>query len=202
MSDTIIDTIHEADVALSVEAGQLRDHPAVETLGFLSEISDQPPAFSLAAAALAAGLLTRRSRLAEGGARALASLWLATQIKGRIKSVVVRTRPRKLLEEGEYETGVNGPDEHDYNSFPSGHTADAVAAARAIGRVAPEARGSALALAGIVGLVQVPRAKHHLTDVLAGAVVGLVAEAAVDALAGAVRLRPRLRAALRARDED
>ena len=201
MTETLIDTLHEADVALSVEAGQLRDHPAVETLGFLSEISDQPPAFTLAAAATIAGLLTRQSRLAEGGARALASLWLATQIKGRIKSAVVRTRPHKLLEEGHYETGVNGPDEHDYNSFPSGHTADAVAAARAMGRVAPHAQGPLLAAAGIVGLVQVPRAKHHLTDVVAGAIVGLVAEAAVDAVFEAVRARPRLRVALR-QEED
>lgn len=199
MSDTIIDDLHDADVALSVEAGQLRDHPVTQALGFASEISDQPPAFTLAAVATAAGLLSGRSRLAEGGIRAFAALWLATRIKSQIKSAVVRTRPHKLLDEGHYETGVNGPDEHDYNSFPSGHTADAVAAARAIGRVAPDAGGPLLAAAGIVGLVQVPRAKHHLADVVAGAVVGLVAEAAVDALFDAARVRPRLRVGLRDR---
>ena len=59
-----------------------------------------------------------------------------------------------------------------------------------------------LAAAGIVGLVQVPRAKHHLTDVVAGAMVGLVAEAAVDAVFTAVRARPRLRVALHKRDAD
>lgn len=197
MSETIIETLHQADVALSVEAGQFRDHPAVEAAGFVSEISDQPPAFTLAAVATAAGLLSGRARLAEGGLRALASLWLATQIKSQIKSTVVRTRPYKLLDEGHYETGVNGPDERDYNSFPSGHTADAVAAARAIGRVVPDAGGPLLGVAGIVGLVQVPRARHHLADVLAGAIVGLAAEAAVDALFDAARLRPRLRAGLR-----
>lgn len=201
MSDSIIDTLHDADVALSVEAGQYRDHAAVEAAGFLSEIADQPPAFSLAAVATAAGLLGGRPRLAEGGLRALAALWLATQIKSQIKSAVVRTRPHKLLEEGHYETGLNGPDEHDYNSFPSGHTADAVAAARAVGRVAPDAGGPLLAAAGIVGLVQVPRAKHHLADVVAGAVVGLVAEAAVNALFDALRVRPRLRVTLRDRGE-
>lgn len=199
MSDTIIDTLHDADVALSVEAGQLRDHPAVQTLGFVSEISDQPPAFTLAAATTVAGVLSGRSSLAEGGLRALVSLWVATQIKSQIKAVVVRTRPYKLLDEGHYETGVNGPDEADYNSFPSGHTADAVAAACAIGRVAPDARGPLFAAAGIVGLVQVPRARHHLADVVAGAVVGLVAEAAVNALFGAARARPRIRVALRSR---
>ena len=174
--DSVIDQLHAADVALSVEAGQMRDHPVIAAAGAASEIADQPPAFALAAIALGAGLLSRRPRLAEGGGRALAALWLATRTKSAIKSVVVRTRPYKLLEEGHYETGVNGPDSHPYNSFPSGHTADAFAAARAIGRVAPGARGPLLGLAALIGLVQVPRATHHLADVIAGAAVGIAAE--------------------------
>ena len=176
-----VEALHQADVALSAEAGRLREHPVVEALGTASEISDQPPAFALAGLALAGGLASGRPALAEAGARALAALYLATRTKAAIKSVVVRTRPYKLLEEGEYELGVNGPDERDYNSFPSGHTADAFAAARAIGRVAPGANGPLLGLAALIGLVQVPRATHHLTDVLAGALVGLGAEAAVNA---------------------
>lgn len=176
-----VDALHQADVALSAEAGQLRDHPVVQALGAASEIGDQPPAFALAALALAGGLASGRPALVEAGVRALAAMYLATRTKAAIKSVVVRTRPYKLLEEGEYELGVNGPDERDYNSFPSGHTADAFAAARAIGRVAPGANGALLGLAALIGLVQVPRATHHLTDVLAGAVVGLGAEAAVNA---------------------
>ncbi|HRO15473.1 MAG TPA: phosphatase PAP2 family protein [Paracoccus sp. (in: a-proteobacteria)] len=187
MSENIIDTIEQADVALSIEAGKLRDHPAVEAAGFVSEISDQEPAYALAAVALATGLLAGRPRLAEGGGRALLSIFLATRIKANIKAVVVRTRPHKLLDEGHYETGLNGPDESDYNSFPSGHTADAVAAARAIWRVAPEAAVPLTAAAAGIGLVQVPRARHHLADVIAGAVVGLVAEAAVDAIWHAAR---------------
>lgn len=177
--DSVIDQLHAADVALSVEAGQMRDHPVIAAAGAASEIADQPPAFTLAAIALGAGLLSRRPRLAEGGGRALAALWLATRTKSAIKSVVVRTRPYKLLEEGHYETGVNGPDSHPYNSFPSGHTADAFAAARAIGRVAPGAKGPLLGLAALIGLVQVPRATHHLADVIAGAAVGIAAEAVV-----------------------
>ena len=176
-----VDAVHEADVALSVEAGQYRDHPLIKTLGVVSEISDQPPAFTLGAFALVAGIVTGRPALAEGAARALAAMYLATRTKVAIKSVVVRTRPYKLLEEGEYELGANGPDERDYNSFPSGHTADAFAAAQAIGRVAPQARGALLGAATLIGLVQVPRATHHLTDVLAGAAVGVAAEAAVNA---------------------
>ncbi|WP_112874062.1 phosphatase PAP2 family protein [Paracoccus endophyticus] len=202
MSETIVDRIEDADVALSVEAGQWRDHPAVQAAGILSEIADQPPAYALSAAALGAGLVLRHAALAEGGARALASVWLATRIKAAIKSRIVRTRPTKLLEEGEYRTGVDGPDEHDYNSFPSGHTADAVAGTRAAARVAP---GAALPLAGLavaIGVVQVPRARHHLADVVAGAAVGWLAEACVDAAFRRLRLPARLRAGLAHRGGD
>lgn len=179
--DGPIDALHEADVALSVDAGQYRDHPVVKALGAASEISDQPPAFTLAALALAGGVLAGRPAVAEGAARALAAMYVATRIKSGLKSVVVRTRPYKLLDEGDYELDVNGPDERDYNSFPSGHTADAFAAARAVGRVAPDAQPPLLGVASLIGLVQVPRAAHHLTDVLAGAALGILAEAAVNA---------------------
>lgn len=186
MSDhSVADTIHRADVSLSAHAGQVKDEPAVKTAGFLSEIADQPPAFTLAAAMLVGGLLAGRPRLTEGAARSLASLALATWAKAAVKSRVVRTRPYKLIDEGEYETGLNGPDERDYNSFPSGHTANAFAAARAIGRVAPEMQFPALAGAALIGAIQVPRGAHFAADVVAGALLGVAAEAAVDAAFGA-----------------
>lgn len=184
--DNPVEALHEADVSLSVEAGQYRDHPVVKALGAASEISDQPPAFALAGLAIAAGIVSGRPGLAEGGVRALAAMVLATRIKAGIKSLVVRTRPYKLLDEGDYQLDTNGPDERDYNSFPSGHTADAFAAARAIGRVAPPAAVPALGAAAAIGLIQVPRATHHLTDVLAGAAVGILAEAAVNAAVAAL----------------
>ena len=188
MDQNIIDDIHAADVAIAVRAGQYRHHPAVEAAGEASEIADQPPAFTLAAAAVALGLATGRPRLIEGGARTFAALFVATRIKSAIKSRVVRTRPYKLLDEGEYETGLRGPDERDYNSFPSGHTADAVAAARAVSRVAPDLAVPLYLGAAAIGAIQIPRATHHLADVVAGAAVGLVAEALVD---GGVRLVKR-----------
>ena len=131
-AESIIDDLHEADVDLAVDAGQLRHTTFMAVAGPLSEIADQPPAFTLATAAMIGGIVTGRPRLARTGARVLASLAVATWIKATIKSKVVRTRPYKLLDEGHYETGLDGPDEGPYNSFPSGHTANAVAAARAI----------------------------------------------------------------------
>ncbi|MBV0892739.1 phosphatase PAP2 family protein [Paracoccus sp. Z118] len=184
MENNIIDDLHEADVALSVDAGEMRHDPAVRTVGALSEIADQPPAFTLAALAVIGGIAIGRPRLTKGGARVLLSLFIATQVKAAIKSKVVRTRPYKLLDEGEYETGLDGPDEADYNSFPSGHTANAVAAARAISRVAPGAGAPLWLGAAAVGAVQVPRASHHALDVVAGAAVGLLSEALAHAAFG------------------
>ena len=74
-----------------------------------------------------------------------------------VKRVVVRTRSYVLAEEGRYETGWLGAIDGPHSSFPSGHTADAVAAARAIARVYPQARGPAYAAAAAVGAIQIPR---------------------------------------------
>ncbi|MFN2473021.1 MAG: phosphatase PAP2 family protein, partial [Sphingomicrobium sp.] len=74
-------------------------------------------------------------------------------------------------------------DSSPYNSFPSGHTAGAVAVARAIGRDYPGIRVPALALAAGIAAVQVPRGKHYVSDVLAGAFIGLAADVAVERFA-------------------
>lgn len=65
------------------------------------------------------------------------------------------------------------PDGSGNDSFPSGHTATAFAAATSIldRRGAPEGI-PALALASLVGLARVEADKHHWYDVVAGAAVG------------------------------
>ena len=149
----------------------------------MSEVADQMPAYALSGAVLGLGLITGRMKVAEAGGRMLASLLVATALKSAAKRIVSRTRPHMLLDEGEYELAVFPPDDGDWQSFPSGHTADAVAAARALARVFPGASGPAYAAAALIGAVQIPRAKHYPLDVAAGAVVGLAAEAIVDGAA-------------------
>jgi membrane-associated phospholipid phosphatase len=170
----------EADVALAAHLAGHRDHPAVRALGTLSEIGDQPPLLALSGAVLAYGLLSGNRRVAGAGARMLGSLILATCIKTGLKHLVGRTRPNVLLDEGHYAVEPFGPDEGPWHSFPSGHTAGSVAVARAIGRVYPAARPVAYGGAAAVGLIQIPRGAHYPADVVAGALVGVVAEAAVN----------------------
>ena len=175
-----IEKVEEADLAVAEQAAEVRHHPVTRALGHLSDVADQPPMLTLGALVLAGGLITGQRRIAEAGGRLLASVTLATAIKTVVKRVVVRTRPHVLADGGRYETGLLGATDGPHSSFPSGHTADAVAAARAVVRVYPEARVPAYAAAAAIGAIQIPRCAHYPSDITAGALVGLAAEAIVD----------------------
>lgn len=156
-----------------------RAHPLTKLLGGISEIADQPPLIALSATVLAAGLMLRRRRLAEAGGRMLAAELVATALKSAIKNRIDRTRPHVEADGGRYRAEQGDSDESALNSFPSGHTAGAVAVSRAIGRVYPAARWPALTAAGAIASIQLPRLKHYPTDLAAGAAIGLVADAIV-----------------------
>jgi membrane-associated phospholipid phosphatase len=169
----------KADIAVADAAAPVRDTMAVRTLGWASEIADQPPLITLCAATLAAGLILRNGRLARAGARMLAAELLATKLKGLIKHRVDRTRPHVIANGGRYRAGKGHDHASAMNSFPSGHTAGAVAVARAYARDYPEHQAAAYGAAAAIGAIQIPRSKHYPTDVGAGTIVGLVAEEAV-----------------------
>lgn len=178
----VIDEVQEADVAVARAAAPLMEHPLTRALGQASEIADQPPMFTIGAVVTAAGLLAGRPRVAEVGLRLLASVAIATAVKTGVKRAVARTRPYVLAREGRYEGSLRKQVDKDHNSFPSGHTADAVAAARAVMRVFPELRVPAYAGAAAIGAIQIPRCAHYPSDVSVGALVGYVAEVAADRL--------------------
>ncbi len=177
-----------ADIAVTERLARGRRHRAVQAAGTLSEVGDQPPLLTLSGAVLALGVATGDAQRAETGARMLAAVLVATGIKSVLKHLVSRTRPYVLLDEGRYAVQAFGPDEGSWQSFPSGHTAGSVAAARAVARAYPGASGPAYAAAAAIALAQVPRGKHYPSDVIAGAVVGVVAEAIVDRAAVWLRL--------------
>ena len=170
----------EADVALATHLAKHKDHPLVRGLGTMSEVGDQPPLLVISGAVLAYGVLVGDRRAAGAGARMLGSLVLATWIKTGLKHLVSRTRPNVLLDDGQYELEAFGPDEGSWQSFPSGHTAGSVAVAQAVSRAYPQARTAAYAGAAAIALVQIPRGAHYPADVAGGAVVGVVAEAAIN----------------------
>src|SRR5829696_8106465 len=88
----------ETDIAVAVHLAARKDHPAVRTLGALSEVGDQVPLVALCGTVLAYGAIAGDRRAAEAGARMLASLLLATCMKTVLKRLVARTRPNVLLD--------------------------------------------------------------------------------------------------------
>lgn len=167
--------LEAADVEAAQAAAEHRDHPVVRTLGFFSEVADQIPLATLCGAVMVGGLAARRGDLVLTGTRMAAAHVLANVVKRRIKNRVRRSRPTEVVEKNRYvfEPGdARNPQE---TSFPSGHTAGAVAVARIVARDLPGLALPGMGMAALIGAVQIPRARHYPLDVAAGAVLGLAA---------------------------
>lgn len=161
---------HRATAAMRA----LGDSAPVKALTPLAKLADEPPLAWLSVGTLAAGALLRKPALIRSGARMLASHLVATGMKTVAKAGVDRARPS---------TGAaphvgkgHGTDDTDRNAFPSGHTAGAVAVAQAVAHEIPVAGAPVRGLAALAGGLQVPRGAHYVTDVVAGAAIGWLAE--------------------------
>lgn len=174
--------VERSDRKVARVAGSKRDTPLVEALGTISDISDQPPLIAISVATIGAGLFADDDRMARAGVRMLASHWLATVMKSAVKHRIDRTRPFVVLRGGSYHARKGSSQEKPENSFPSGHTAGAVAVSRAIAREYPNGAPIAYLAAGSAAALQLPRGAHYLSDVLVGGLIGLAAEALVAAV--------------------
>lgn len=176
--------LEAADVASGLSLARAKDHRAVRALATASEIGSWKALFALSAGTLALGLTRGDRRLAGAGRAMLAAGILASLVKTTLKRTVHRTRPNVLIDEGLYARGRPGTRKGPWQSFPSGHSALSVAVARAAARAYPEIGAAATAGAAGVILVQVLRGAHFPADVLAGAAIGLAAEAVTHRCAG------------------
>ncbi|WP_294262184.1 phosphatase PAP2 family protein [uncultured Sphingomonas sp.] len=183
LKDTV-SAIEAADLRVTRALAPQRHKPEVKEAGRWSEIADQPPLIALSAAVLVAGLAARHAGVARTGGRMLAAHLLATWVKTAIKRSIDRTRPDEALDDG-YRAEPGDSEAHELSSFPSGHTAGAVAVAEAVAREAPGLAAPMRLFAAAVALVQLPRAKHFVSDVVVGAAIGWASErmasAAIDA---------------------
>ncbi|MBQ0878222.1 phosphatase PAP2 family protein [Streptomyces sp. RT42] len=132
----------------------------------------------IAAALASAGARPRRAAVVGLGAVALTSA--AANLLG--KRLVRRARPDREGARVTVDRYVPMPASA---SFPSGHTACAVAFATAVGVVLPVAAVPLGALAGAVGYSRVHTGVHYPGDVAAGAVLGIAGAAAALAAAAA-----------------
>lgn len=177
-------------------AAKLRDNRVVAAMGSASEVADQPPLVALGLGTLALGAVLRQPTLARSGARMLAAHAIATGVKTLLKHGVDRTRPARALADGRHRLAKGrGSGDTDFNSFPSGHTAGAIAVAEAVARDNPRAATPARLAAGAIGAMQLPRGAHYLSDVAVGAAIGWLSERiASAALAAGERAFARMRA--------
>ncbi len=174
--------IEEVDAAVASALIPHAGKAAVRALGPFGDLSDQEPLYAAAGAVLATGAVMRDGHVWRTGTRILASHLLATALRGVVKKLVDRTRPEAAARRDDYVLREGRRHESDFNSFPSGHTAGAVAVAMAVSRDNPAARGPAFAFATLSGAAQVLRSRHYVTDVVAGAIIGVAADALIDAL--------------------
>ncbi|GHF45740.1 phosphatase PAP2 family protein [Streptomyces griseosporeus] len=120
----------------------------------------------------------RGRKAAAAGLAALVVAQLASN--GLCKQLADRPRPpEELIPHDEVE------DRPDSSSFPSGHTAAAVAFTAAVAASWPVAGAVCAVPAAVVGVQRVQSGAHYPSDVAAGAVIGLVC-------ARLVRRTPRL----------
>ncbi len=171
--------IAKADAAVTDEFSERRASRPMQLLATASDLGDQPQLRLIGGAVLAAGLIGARPRLIRAGFRMLLAHELATVVKNFVKHRVDRTRPRSAVTRRQAKARHGRNTGKEITSFPSGHTAGAVAVAAAFAREFPEYRVPAMAAAGFVGLAQIPRCTHYPTDVGAGALLGGAAEAAL-----------------------
>ena len=157
------------------------DSPPMKALGLISKVGDQPELRTLSAALLAVGTLAGSDRLVRTGARMMIAHEAATVAKGLLKTNVDRTRPRSAKDRRDKKPRKGNHKAKELSSFPSGHSAGAIAAARAFSREFPEHGPVAIGAALFIAVLQVPRCAHYPTDVAAGLLIGLAAEALVDA---------------------
>jgi membrane-associated phospholipid phosphatase len=172
-----VSDLEKADIELGKKIAKHRHHPVAKAVGKAGKLGDQGPLYALSSGVLAVGVASRDRRLTDTGLSMLAAAAVADVAKRIAKSLVRRTRPKTLLEEGDYEADTGGSDRKKEQSFPSGHTACSVAAARAFARHVPEASAPAAMAAVALGLSRVAKGEHWPLDVAVGAVIGLVAEA-------------------------
>lgn len=140
-----------------------------------AEIGDQPPLALLSLGVAAAGAIRRDERLARTGLRMLAALSLSAMAKTLGKGTIDRTRPEEMLENGNYKLEEGDSRDGDLRSMPSGHSAGVTSVALAAIQDYPDRLAPAAIVAGAVMAAQLPSRNHFLTDIAAGAALGLVA---------------------------
>jgi undecaprenyl-diphosphatase len=166
-SDSLLSELERLDHAV-YEAIAATPTPRLDgAMRRLSEAANYSRLSLTASAILAIAGGRRGRRAAASGLVALGTT--SAVVNAVLKLVGRRPRPDRVAAEVPLERQVRMPHSH---SFPSGHTAAAVAFASGVGRVMPLAALPLDLLAAVVGYSRVHTGVHYPSDVLAGALLG------------------------------
>lgn len=170
--------LHDADRSLTKQAASRIPLRVGKVLSVVEEAAESSKLWCGAAAAMAWLGGWRGRRAAATGLTALVIAQLISN--GVCKQVADRPRPPK-----EWFPHDEVDDRPDSSSFPSGHTAAAVAFTAAVVPTWPAAGALCAVSAAMVALERVQSGAHYPSDVAAGAAIGL-------ASAWLIRHAPRL----------
>jgi undecaprenyl-diphosphatase len=165
--------------------------PLLRALDLLSKLGDQPQLRVIAGGLMVAGTFRGNARLVRAGARMMIAHEAATLVKGLAKGEIDRTRPRSATDGDDKKPKKGNSRSKEESSFPSGHSAGAIACARAFSREYPEFGSAALGAAGLIAASQVPRCAHYPSDVAAGVAIGLACETLTNTLWKAAQMDER-----------
>lgn len=156
-----------------------KDTPPVKALAWFGQAGDQLQLRVLCGGVIAFGLVRRDTRMVSAGVRMLVTHEAATLAKKAVKNRVDRLRPHSAGRGDDAKARTGHSKAKALNSFPSGHSAGAVAVASAFAAAYPEHRAPALTAAGAVAAAQVPTCSHYPSDVVAGAAIGAATHSVV-----------------------
>jgi membrane-associated phospholipid phosphatase len=170
----VVGTIGVASVADRGVDGWIQDHrsPHSDNLARAFRNGGEPElVFGIPAALIIAGAVSRRPALARRGERVLASVIVAGLTTGAIKEVSGRLRPVDTTDPYVFRPLTN------HDAFPSGHATVAFALATSLSEEIRRPWAAALLYAGATGTAwsRLNDQQHWLSDVLAGAAVGITA---------------------------
>jgi membrane-associated phospholipid phosphatase len=159
------------DIRLALFFRQFRAEP---WLGFWDTVTDagQSEWYLIGGLALFLALRRRNRRAAISGIFLSGAVALSGLAADLLKALFGRARPMLLFDQGIY--GLGGPHyNHEWTSFPSGHSATALSVAWTLSLLFPRFRPLFLAGGLLVAASRMVLTHHYLSDVVAGSMLGV-----------------------------
>ena len=165
--------IEKTDLKIASELSLDPDAAPNRAVSTFAELGDQPPLRILCGATILAGAVRRDRMLFRAGLRMLAAHQFATLAKSLVKDAVDRSRPGEAIDSRRYRMAPGDSKDHRLQSMPSGHSAGVVAVTGSAIADYPGIAIPAVAASGAIMVAQLPSRNHFLSDVAAGAAIGL-----------------------------